>query len=259
MKKTLLTLSAGFLAAGAAQAAILVYEDNFDNDTLATNAGTGGGGVSNAIKRSVWTDNGDLNLSTPGTNNFDNRAIFYSTNSFQSSEGFDLTVNYTSSSITSAGGTGNQLSFGLVSTDTDLSAYAGSNPFGVTTSVYSLGTNVIGGAGGGTQAYNFTNGTTLNQLDAAGTNASFTTDSEVTLSFGTGGAWSYSIDGVQEASGIFAGGFDLTKSYQFVAYAQDVDFARAIQSVSLSAIPEPSSAALLGLGFAGLLLRRKRN
>ncbi|MGJ8678358.1 MAG: PEP-CTERM sorting domain-containing protein [Akkermansiaceae bacterium] len=38
-----------------------------------------------------------------------------------------------------------------------------------------------------------------------------------------------------------------------------VDYDNLILSGTITVVPEPSSSALLGLGFAGLLLRRKRN
>lgn len=260
LKKRIATFGLWMLMTGVAPAGVIVYQDDFDNDGLGTNTGIGGGGVNNTIFRANgqvrWQDNG--NLSFRDTNrNFNNRAIFYSSNSFQSNDGFQLTVDYTTSSIGSQ--LQNQFSFGLVSDETDLSAYALSNPFGVTNSVYSIGANVT--ANGGNRGLNFTDGSSVTALDTSGTNQQFISGSStpVVINIGTGGAWRYSINGVREASGTIPGGFDLTKSYRFVAYAQDNEYVRSIQSVQLEAVPEPGSLAMFISGAGLLLLRRRRS
>ncbi|MDO7172459.1 T9SS type A sorting domain-containing protein [Mariniflexile sp. AS56] len=171
------------------------------------------------------------------------RAILYSTESFQSEEGFVLTVNYNTEVISDTGA--HNLSFGLVSTDTDLEnyqgldpvGYNGINPFGSDTSVYSLGVNLTLDLGATTRGLNFTNASTVANLDVSGTNVQFVNGNvptEVTIKIGENGAWSYLIAGVEEASGVISGGFDLTKSYHVVVYGQDDNGGgKTINSVSL--------------------------
>jgi hypothetical protein len=152
MKKKAMFVILLLCVVGAAQAAIIevLYEDNFDNDGPGTNTGIGGGAANRTIRNHSWVDDGDATFAVTDDVNYLNRALVYSENAFQSSSGFKLTVWYTSSSlgVTAA----NQLSFGLISSDTDLSTYSHWNPFGagVDTSagdtvppVYSLGVSLI--------------------------------------------------------------------------------------------------------------------
>ncbi|MFC1763453.1 hypothetical protein ACFL6U_15410 [Planctomycetota bacterium] len=55
-----------------------------------------------------------------------------------------------------------------------------------------------------------------------------------------GGAWSYSINGITEASGTIAGGFDLTKSYHVAVYGQDDNGGgKSIQHLALERLEAP--------------------
>ncbi|MGJ8653079.1 MAG: LamG domain-containing protein [Opitutaceae bacterium] len=174
-----------------------------------------------------WTDlrpvspgDGVLGYNNGGSQGV-NRALFYSTNSYQSFGGFKLTAQYETGSIDDSAK--HNLSFGLISTDTDLSSYAGYNPFASDTSVYSLGINVTADNGAAARGLNFTNASSRVTLDQSGTNVQFPVNqaSEVVLEVGSDGAWTYSIDSVQEASGTIAAGFDITKNYHVAVYAQD--------------------------------------
>lgn len=258
--KTTLFLSACLLASGAAHATTIVFSDNFDNDTLATNSGIGGGMVNRSIHGGAnWSDNGNLQFNASGSN-YQNRAISYTTNSWQSDGGFELTVDYFVSN------TGTQLanifSFGLISTDTDLSTYSDLNPFGRTAHVYSIGVNLTN-AQSGAQAgrgLNFTDGTTAESLHITGNFVAGTVTPLVitVLNDGSGGAnWSYSINGTVEASGNIES-FDFSKDFRFAAFGEDNEYTKRIHSVSLTAIPEPSTGALFGILFSASLLRRRR-
>ncbi|MFC5050384.1 hypothetical protein ACFPK9_07150 [Rubritalea spongiae] len=161
-----------------------------------------------------------------------NRGILYSTDSYQSNGGFKLTLVYKTSRIDTV--YGHNFSFGLISTDTDLTTYSGTNPFKSTTSVYSLGANVAGDDS--FRGLNFTDGSTCTNLDQSGTHSEFITDAftPVTIEIRPGGLWTYSINGTVEASGVINGGFDLSKSYRIAIYGQDDHGGgKEIQKISL--------------------------
>ena len=74
---------------------------------------------------------------------FRNRAIAYSSRTYQSDGGFRLKVSYTTGSIGDTGG--HNFSFGLIAENTEetvLSSYTGFNPFRSDNSVYSIGVNL---------------------------------------------------------------------------------------------------------------------
>ncbi|MDF1739070.1 MAG: hypothetical protein P1U86_07920 [Verrucomicrobiales bacterium] len=167
-----------------------------------------------------------------------NRALIYSSEAFQSDGGFRLKVGYTTGLIGSAGA--HQLSFGLISTDTDLSSYAGFNPFKSEPGVYSLGVNLTGDPAA--RGLNFTDGKVCTTLDESGTHVQFGTHKKfqfnesnlVVIDIDGDGNWSYSINGITEATGKISGGFDLTKSYRVAVYGQDDNKdGKAIQHISL--------------------------
>lgn len=187
-----------------------------------------------------WLDSGlELAYDNNGTTN-QNRAISYSSQTFQSDGGFKLTAYYTTDYIGFLGLA--NFSIGLIRVDTDLSTYSGSNPFGADASVYSLGVNLTTDLGGTFRGLNFTDGVSVTTLDTSGTNVQFVTDvsTPVVFEVGPDGIWSYSINGIVEASGIIPGGFDLSSSYRVVVYGQD-DYAadKSIQSLELELKPVP--------------------
>ncbi|WP_372846652.1 hypothetical protein, partial [Pontiella sp.] len=124
MKKIIALLVVCLLASVGVQAAI-IYQDNFGEDGLGVNAGVGGGLTSRTIRQHSWDDTGVLQFVTSANTHYLNRAIAYTDNTFQSSQGFKLTVDYFWTSTLGA----SSLSFGLVSDDTDLSTYSGFHPF----------------------------------------------------------------------------------------------------------------------------------
>ena len=70
--------------------------------------------------------------------------------------------------------------------------------------------------------------------------------------------WSYSLNGQTATTGTFAADFDLSRDFRFASFAQRNNRAQ-FTNITISAIPEPSSTALLGLGGLALMLRRKRS
>ncbi|MGJ8650349.1 MAG: LamG domain-containing protein [Opitutaceae bacterium] len=185
-----------------------------------------------------WLNLGyELAYDNNGTTN-QNRAISYSTESFQSDGGFKLTAYYETDHIGFQGLS--NFSIGLIRVDTDLSTYTGLNPFGADATVYSLGANLTSDLGGTLRGLNFTDGSTITSLDESGTNVQFVTGASTPLviEIDQNGAWSYSIDGIVEATGVIAGGFDLSSNYRVVVYGQD-DYAavKSIQSLELELKP----------------------
>jgi len=190
----------------------------------------------------TWSDSGlELSYDNNGSE-ATHRAISYSTETFQSAGGFRLTAAYTSGSV--GNNESHNFSFGLISTDTDPSTYLGLNPFGADTSIYSLGVNLTTNQGVSSRGLNFTNGASMTTLDASGTNVQFSKNvsTPVVLEVRPNGEWQYSINGTLEASGIIPSGFDLSKSYHVVVYAQDDNGTpKSIQSLALESLPETIS------------------
>ncbi|MGJ8677449.1 MAG: hypothetical protein ACSHX0_08020, partial [Akkermansiaceae bacterium] len=195
--------------------------------------------MNNSIQNGYWSQDtdGDLVYNNSGTQFF-KRAMAYSTDAQQSDSGFKLTAYYTTGSIGDV--LAHNFSFGIISTDTDLSSYSGYNPFKTDTSVYSLGVNLTQNGDSFGQGLNFTDGSSRTTLDRSGDNIQFPVNesTEVVIEILPGGRWSYSINGVTEASGVIEGGFDLTKSYRVAVYGQDDNGGgKTIQHLTLDKIP----------------------
>ncbi|MDA9260502.1 LamG domain-containing protein [Puniceicoccaceae bacterium] len=216
---------------GAAESSRTVKLTVNESPILSTESRTISGGA-------VWVDSGlELIYDNNGTA-ADNRAISYSTESFQSNGGFKLTVNYTTNII--GNNESHNLSFGLISDETDLATYAGFNPFAADTSVYSLGVNITTDQSISARGLNFTNGVSVTTLDSAGTNMQFVKEVSTPIVFEVwqDGAWSYSINGVTEATGLIPEGFDLSQRYHVVVYGQDDNGGlKSIQSMELERKP----------------------
>ncbi|MDA9260503.1 Ig-like domain-containing protein [Puniceicoccaceae bacterium] len=168
---------------------------------------------------------------------FQNRAVHYSSDSYQSDYGLRLTVNYTTGNIGDS--LGHNFSFGLIRTDTDLTTYDGFNPFKADTSVYSIGVNLTEDGDASAQGLNFTDGSTRSTLDQSGDTIQFQVDRSTTvvIEIRNSGAWSYSVSGVTEVSGIIPGGFDFDKQYRVAVYGQDDNGGgKSIQSIELESI-----------------------
>ena len=186
----------------------------------------------------VWSKSGLELVYDNGVAVSENRAIRYSSQSFQSDGGFRLDANYTAGNVGNNGL--NNFSIGLISDETDLASYAGLNPFAVETNVYSLGVNITANQGVSSRGLNFTDGSSRITLDQSGTNAQFAKDAStpIAIEVGPNGEWSYSIDGIVEATGVLPGGFDLSKNYRVVVYGQDYNGGiKSIQSLALELKP----------------------
>uniref|UniRef100_UPI0040488960 T9SS type A sorting domain-containing protein n=1 Tax=Mariniflexile sp. TaxID=1979402 RepID=UPI0040488960 len=192
----------------------------------------------------TWTDNaGDFVYNNSGTISTQ-RAILYSTDAYQSDDGFRLTVEYTTGSIDDD--EGHNFSFGLISDETDLSAFSGFNPFGADTSVYSIGVNLTTDGDATARGMNFTNGSNRITLDTSGTRTQFATGetTKIFIEISYGGFWSYYINDIYEASGVIVDGIDLSKTYRAAIYGQDDNGGgKSIQSIKLEKGPASGKRA----------------
>lgn len=222
VKKTITICCFMLLLNNTIQAQVF-YDETSSNEVLSIEGGA------------TWDNasSGGFEYNNNGSN-AQNRALFYSTSAYQSEDGFKLTIEYTAGSIEDIAG--HNFSFGLISDETDLSTYAGFNPFKTTESVYSIGANLTSNEDATARGLNFTNITERVTLDESGTRAQFVAGktTKVTIEIGIGGYWSYRINNVYEASGVLLEGFDLTKNYHIAVYGQsDNGDGKSIQSISL--------------------------
>lgn len=217
-----------------------IYRDGFDNDGLGINTnGTGGGAASVALSGGAgWADSGNATYSN-GDAWWENAALLYSTNSFQSYGGFELAVTYYAESINALGR--NLFSFGLLeSADT----YSGANnPFVKAATAYGIGANVIFHSNTAqTRGLWLADGSANTLLDASGTVQQFVAGENTPVVLrvetdGTGGAdWRYSINGFEEAAGHIES-FDFSRSFHFAAYGQDNEHVKRLASVTLTPLP----------------------
>ena len=244
------------LFAAPAIAATVVYQDNFDNDGLATNTGVGGGLTVAFARRGGWVENGVLEAT--GTVGSTNGSV-HSTSGFDLANGFTLTVTYNTATV--AAGEVNRVNIGLI----DAAAFgvtssdAGStrNPFSDNNDKYGIGLNLTPDLGD--QGLNF--------ADDAGAGSVTFLSNDQTIAAGTqtlvltmddSSNYSYSIDGATATTGSVPGGFDYSRDFNFFASYQSFPHEAEIREVTLSVIPEPSSLTLVGLGVLGMFSRRRR-
>ncbi|WP_158973885.1 hypothetical protein [Cellulophaga sp. L1A9] len=173
------------------------------------------------------------------------RALLYSTETFQSETGFKLTIEYAIGSIENIAE--HNFSFGLISDDTELSSYSGYNPFGSDQTVYSIGVNLTANEGENVRGVNFTNGSEKITLHTSGKRQQFLEGekTKIFMEIGIGGFWSLYINDEYEESGIFSEGFDLTKNYHIAVYGQDYNGGgKLIQSIKLEKQYAPGERAV---------------
>lgn len=271
--KIILPVSALMLTAGMAHSTI-VYQDTFDDaDGIGINNGIGGGLVSGTnITQADPFD--DASGNAVAQTNFGNRVAWaHTANQFVLNSGFTLTVNFTTSLLADAFPSFTA-SFGIVdevTADTpaadgtggggNLNAYLYSDQVSLNTvgfsaanrpthATQSLDPGLFTDFGTLAQASNV-----LNSAIVYGTTQTFS------LSVNADGSAAFSLDAangtlpVGALSSLFTDSTD--GAYHFVAYSQG-NPGLTLNSVSIDAVPEPSSAALLGLGGIALLLRRRK-
>ena len=241
-------LAACLMFAGQASADI-VFQDNFDNDGLATNTGTGGG-FSQFTTSGSLSDDGNLTAPSTGHNG---RGNFLTQNSFDLTGGFTLTASFDVGTGASVQGNASRAAIGLVP-----STVAQGRSGGVFGLPDTIAVNTI--------QFNdpdllglFYEGTQLDDTLAVDAAAGF---EDVVISVAANGLdYTYSIGGAS-VSGTLASAFDFSQEYRVEGIFQDAELFGTYQSITLhvgtTAVPEPTSLALLGLGAIGLVTRRRR-
>lgn len=225
---------------GAMSQAAVVYQSDFTGvaPTLAdvglvksTGAASGSWAIdaTNDQLDGLGAVNGRSNVSTIG--------------SWQSTGGFTLDATFAYTDNTPV-----RFDFGLVDAAYTISASSAWLSSSLT-GAYGVGFSPTIGA---TDGLFFNNGTSVSALSTAQGNIATTTQTfSMTI---TATTWSYSLNGAAATTGTHT--FDTSRSYRFTAHAQSNDQA-TFDNITVTAIPEPSSSALLlgGLAFA---LRRRR-
>ena len=239
-------LAACLMFAGQASADI-VFQDNFDNDGLATNAGTGGGFSQFTITGSL-TDDGNLTAPSTGHNG---RGNFLTTDSFDLTGGFTLTASFDVGTGASVSGNSSRAAIGLVP-----STVAQDRNGGVFGLPDTIAVNTIQVPDPSLLGLLY-EGTQLDDSLAVDAVAGF---EDVVISVAANGLdYTYSIGGAS-VSGTLASAFDFSQEYRVEGIFQDAESFGTYQSITLQvgAVPEPTSLALLGLGAIGLVTRRRR-
>ena len=200
-------------------------------------------GIAVAEGETAWSksirslDQKDNSTSDPNSQ----ETLLYSTESYQSNDGFRLTFEYATASIAKIGGY--NFAVGLISDETNLSKYTGSNPFGTEKSLYSIGFNLANDSEN--KGISFSNGSKSSHLSQFETEKQFPSGetSKVTIEIGIGGYWSYRIDDTYVASGVLVEGIDLSKNYHVAIYGTDDTSSASVRSIVLEKNYAPGERA----------------
>ena len=223
-KKRCLAYLVGVLVSGSYQAQAEIFYDDGSASSIQSISGDANWLEGAGSGEYTYDNNGEA---------AEQRAIIYSTDSYQSDDGFKLTIEYTAGSISNLNA--HNFSFGLISDETDLSNYQGYNPFAETTSVYSIGANLTSDNGTDARGLNFTDGSKRVTLDESGSRVQFKIGetTKVEIEIGIGGSWFYRINDEFEANGVLTD-FDFSKNYRVAVYGQDDQGGeKSIQSITL--------------------------
>ncbi|MGJ8656136.1 MAG: PEP-CTERM sorting domain-containing protein [Akkermansiaceae bacterium] len=258
-KMGLIAVSA--LGLSGVASATIVYQDTFDNFNLTTNPNGIGGGLGVVTGSDVNNPYSEFAgaIGQGSSSNGGQNSTIYSTNAFSINGGFTLEVTF---GITSTAITGNppypsnSFTFGLldVATGSDASGAFNADD-GAASTQYGIGMSFTERFD---QGLHFDDGSTSSVLSndqSIVTNANGDTQT-FALTVDAAGNYSYSLNGATATAGTTT--LDLTRDYHFVSFSQGANGGSLIYDVTLDAVPEPSSTALLGLGGLALILRRRK-
>jgi hypothetical protein len=196
----------------------VAYLSHFTNDTLASEGLETSAGVNG-----YWALDTTNNLLTGTRTSTNPQGNVYTSNSWQNDAGFTLYVTFNQQIA------GARYSFGLVTSNYTISEAWDSFNLDLA-GAYGIGVTLCGEKG---DALVFNNGTTSSVLSTAqGANSPGTLETMyITV---TSNSYSYSLNGAPATTGSMT--FDASKSFRFVAHAQDVDN-QYIKSITLTKIP----------------------
>ena len=243
---------AGLFGTTIASQGVVLYQSDF-TDPAATLASTGLSATTAALG-GTWTINTTEDR-LDGVGGGNARSSVYTTDSFALSDaptghkGIQLSLTFFGSTALvrhSMGLVDANYSFGNVD-------WLNESPAGA----YGVGFST---AGSGTSDYlGFNNDAgTVTELSTAQGDKTGVQYETMVITIREDNTWSYSLNGQTATTGTFAADFDLSRDFRFASYAQRNSRAQ-YTNITISAIPEPSSTALLGLGGLALMLRRKRS
>lgn len=270
---TLALLSAMTLGVATSTSATIVYQDTFDAaDGISTNTGVGGGLISGTnITAADPFD--DASGNAVAQTNFGNRVTWaHTANEFDLSPGFTLQVVFTTAatgfpSYTASFGIVDEVTAGTpaandVGSSGNLNAFLIGEQADLNAVGLQAGPRDPDGTGSLTsfEGVNADLGGTLTQVSTGlNTAINLGTTQTFTLVVATDGSGSATLDSttVNFAAGTFSALYtnSLDDEFYFAAYSQG-NAGLSLDSVTITAVPEPGSLALLGLG--GLLIARRR-
>jgi len=242
-------ITAGILGTSlASQAATIVYQSDFTGSTVG-DAGLESSGSNSGIWN-VDTVNDRLNFSASFSTS---RATVNNTVGFQSDL---ITLDVTFNQL----GSGTAFTIGLV--DADDNWNNGNDFLDTFGQPYAIAFQTDGtseNANSNDDVLMFHNESTTIALSDAQGDITYGQDTTLSITV-TANSFSYSLNGAPATTGAIT--FDTSKNYMFAAYANrgaSANNGSYISNITITAIPEPSSTALLGLGGLALMLRRKRS
>ena len=213
---------------GMASAATLI---DFSNATAA-----GAGADSNG---NYWTTVGNGLQGNTGAD----LSVFNLIDSTNTATTIDLSVDFSNTDRNGWGGNA-------------INGTAGSNPFdqsfAVIDGIYSnMTTGLV------TLTFSDLAASTVYDLSLIGGRATLGTDGSIAITTGTGSGGTLLNDGTQLDLSIISDGSGVI-AFTFVDTNNNFNNSTVLNAMSITAVPEPSSAALLGLGGISLILRRRK-
>jgi hypothetical protein len=222
----------------------VVYQGDFSGTNLAS-----AGLATSAGVNGTWILD-TANDWVTGTGIANARANLYTTNSWQSREGFTLNVTF-KNNVNMV-----RYALGIVDADYPISA-SGDWLNSALIDAYGIGFSTAGSGTNG-DYLGFNNGSSVSELSSAQGNITLNTPQTLSITV-TPNSWSYSLNGAPATTGSFVTPFDTTRNYRFIAHAQDLRYQNIsnITLTSLGAAPLPEignmSLAVLPGGASNML------